>query len=98
VHVTPVGNAITTNFARLQALKMKIARDADAAATGRFHSARTQALLLLLAAPAAGAAVAFAITRGVRRTACAILARLTSLREQDTRQLQDGLARLADVA
>jgi methyl-accepting chemotaxis protein len=90
-----LGDAITTQFAALQRIKTQQADVDDVEATNRFHDSRTLSIVLLLAALVLGVGAAFAITRNVRRSVGQILSRLTSLRERDTRQLQDGLAQLA---
>ncbi len=88
-------NALSAQLERWSAYNNKIAHDAGEATSSSYSSARTLVIVLLLAALAIGAAAAFFITRGIRRSVAQVLDRLTSLREQDTTDLRAAMDRMA---
>ncbi len=94
--VTALGTAVTEGFDALQKRKLRNAKEANADARHTFESARTLVLGLLGFAIVLGAGLAFFITRGIRRGVREILARLTSMKERDTAQLEHGLRRFSE--
>jgi methyl-accepting chemotaxis protein len=71
------------------------AADAKRAANS-YHSARSLTIILLLVAIALGGAVAFFITRGIRRVVAGVLERLATLREHESTELKVGLEHVAE--
>jgi methyl-accepting chemotaxis protein len=74
-------------------------KDAGAVLSGardtRSHS-RTQIIVLLVIALALSVAAALAVSTQIRRAVTRILGRLESLRDNDTRELREGLAAVAE--
>ncbi|HEY8583180.1 MAG TPA: methyl-accepting chemotaxis protein, partial [Capillimicrobium sp.] len=77
-------------------LNTDMAAESEKATDDTYAAARTLTIALLAIAIALGAALAFLITRGIRRNVAEVLDRLATLRERDTAELSRGLTAFAD--
>jgi methyl-accepting chemotaxis protein len=93
--VTDVGNVVTDAFDTLDANKQQIAGQEDADAQSTYASSRTLVLVLLLGALVLGAALAFGLTRSIRRSVNDLRSRLDSLGAHCIGGLRDGLEHMA---
>ncbi|HWI71113.1 MAG TPA: methyl-accepting chemotaxis protein [Baekduia sp.] len=94
--ISKAGDGVVAAFASLTKVKLEIANAQRADASDALHSARTKTIVLLLVAIAFGAALSILMVLGIRRTTADVVARLRSLRQNDTAALRTGLEHLAD--
>ncbi len=88
--------AVDAQAASLIAVNDRVAKAATADIRETYEEARTRVLGLLVGALLLGSAVAFFLTRSIRRNVRAILERLRALSRSDTAALRSGLDRFAD--